>query len=93
MSGDDEIEELNIVKLSREEFSLWVKEYVARNGAEYMEAILKIAEERKLEIEAIPRLLTADLRDLLRDEAASLNLLKGEKAADKLEFTIDIQWK
>ncbi|QIG65751.1 RNA polymerase-associated protein [Ochrobactrum phage vB_OspM_OC] len=64
---------MNII--TKEDFSEEVLLVMSHDGAEYMDAIITVAERRGIEIEAAANLLTEKLITFLELEARSLNLL------------------
>jgi hypothetical protein len=68
---------LKVVKQEKEKFSKRVEEFSLEANCTYLDAILELAEREKLELEIVPKLITARLKELLEIEATELNLLVG----------------
>jgi len=79
-------EDINVTKVTRDDFSMRVKSRVAEDGSDWLDAILSVAAECKIEVESVPRLLTVDIKEMLEDEVSGLNLIKGGERHDKLSF-------
>ena len=77
-------EELKMVKMNMEQtlnvytssqYNQEVEELVERTGMNYLDAILHHADENKLESETIAKLINANLKMKLREEAEQLHYL------------------
>lgn len=62
--------------LSPEKFSLDIERYVIENQCNYIEAIISYCEEREIELETVPKLLSKPLKERLKLNAEHLNFLK-----------------
>ena len=66
--------------MTKKRFSLAVEKLVHVNKhMTYMDAAVKIIEERGMDYSNLKRLLTDSLMDKIEDEAHNLNLLRGNK--------------
>ena len=62
--------------LSPEKFSLDIERYVIENQCNYIEAIVSYCEEKEIELETVPKLLSKPLKERLKINAEHLNFLK-----------------
>ncbi len=62
-------------KLDRKIFSESVEEYVKKNGSSYIDAILALCEEQKIEPESAAKILTKPIKEKLQIEGQELKLL------------------
>lgn len=62
--------------LSAEKFSLDIERYVIENQCNYIEAIVSYCEEKEIELETVPKLLSRPLKERLKVNAEHLNFLK-----------------
>jgi hypothetical protein len=70
---------LKVVKHAKEEFSKEVELFAGKAKCSYLDALQEIALLRGLELEVVPKLITARLKDFLESEAEDLNLLVTKK--------------
>jgi phytoene/squalene synthetase len=71
--------EIRVVKHIKEVFSKEVELFANNAQCTYLEALVELAQRKDIELEIVPRLITTRLRELLEEEAASLNLLTEKK--------------
>ena len=62
--------------LSAEKFSLDIERYVIENQCNYIEAIVSYCEEKEIELETVPKLLSKPLKERIKVSAEQLNFLK-----------------
>ena len=62
--------------LTPEKFSLDIERYVIENQCNYIEAIVSYCEEKEIELETVPKLLSKPLKERLKVNAEHLNFLK-----------------
>lgn len=62
--------------LSPDKFSLDIERYVIENQCNYIEAIISYCEEKEIELETVPKLLSKPLKERLKINAENLNFLK-----------------
>ena len=79
MEKSKELSELNFI--TQEKFLDLVEKYVATKNMSYMEAIVYVCEEIKLEYESVPKLINIKMKRLIKNEALSNNMLKKKKSA------------
>ena len=60
------------------QFSLMIEELARRLQCTHMDAILEHCKETGFEIEVASTLVSSKLKNIIRDEAISLNMLKRE---------------
>lgn len=77
---------LKITTRSKEAISKEIEEYVANTDASYMEAALTIIEEKDLEMESIPKLLSDRILFKIEKEASALNMIKVEPSNSYIEM-------
>lgn len=70
--------------ITQEKFLELVEEIVRKKEVSYMDAIVLICEDIKLEYESVPKLINIKMKKLIRNEALSLNMLKNKKKSAKL---------
>jgi len=70
--------------ITQEKFLELVEETVRKKEVSYMDAIVLICEDIKLEYESVPKLINIKMKKLIRNEALSLNMLKNKKKSAKL---------
>jgi len=76
--------EINVVQINRDEFSLKVKQHSIESGESLMDSILHICNKNNIEVEVASKLITKDLKELIEVEMVKLNLIK--KNREILEF-------
>ncbi len=79
MEEIEELSELNFI--TQEKFIDLVEKYVRTKKMSYMEAIVYVCEEIKLEYESVPKLINIKMKRLIKNEAISNNMLKKKKSA------------
>ena len=79
MEKSEELNELNFI--TQEKFLDLVERCVKTKKMSYMEAIVCVCEEIKLEYESVPKLINIKMKRLIKNEALSNNMLKKKKAA------------
>jgi len=79
MEEIEELSELNFI--TQEKFIDLVEKYVRTKKMSYMEAIVYVCEEIKLEYESVPKLINIKMKRLIKNEALSNNMLKKKKSA------------
>lgn len=62
--------------LSAEKFSLDIEKYVMENQCNYIEAIVSYCEEKEIDLETVPKLLSKPLKERIKVSAERLNFLK-----------------
>jgi len=70
--------------ITQEKFLELVEETVRKKEVSYMDAIVLVCEDIKLEYESVPKLINVKMKKLIRNEALSLNMLKNKKKSAKL---------
>ena len=70
--------------MTRKRFSAAVEHLVSKGNMTYIDAATYIIEERGMDYSNIKKLLSDSLRDKVENEATDLNLLRGQKAGNKL---------
>ena len=76
------MEQLNFI--TQEKFIDLVEARVKTKQMSYMEAIVSICEEIKLEYESVPKLINIKMKKLIKNEALSANMLKKKKKSTRL---------
>jgi hypothetical protein len=79
MEKSKELSELDFI--TQEKFLDLVEKYVKTKNISYMEAIVYVCEEIKLEYESVPKLINVKMKRLIKNEALSNNMLKKKKSA------------
>lgn len=79
MEEIEELSELNFI--TQEKFIDLVEKYVRTKKMSYMESIVYVCEEIKLEYESVPKLINIKMKRLIKSEAISNNMLKKKKSA------------
>ena len=64
--------------LTKKTFSKLVEETVKKTGMNYIDTIVHLCEENKIEIEDIKKYLNEPIKDRLEAEAMGLNFIKNE---------------
>lgn len=73
--------------MSQNKFSIEIETLVKTNkGSNYLETIIEFCNEKGIELEMVPKLLSKPLKEKLRCEAIELNYLKPVSKA-RLSFT------
>jgi len=70
--------------ITQEKFLELVEETVREKEVSYMDAIVLVCEDIKLEYESVPKLINVKMKKLIKNEALSLNMLKNKKKSAKL---------
>jgi hypothetical protein len=70
--------------ITQDRFLELVEKTVQEKSVSYMDAIVLICEEIKLEYESVPKLINNKMKKLIKNEATSLNLLKVKKRSARL---------
>lgn len=80
MIKEDNTDYLNIsiIKHNKDEFSNRVIKLAETLKISYLEAILEIVEEKKIEVEIVSKLITDELKQYIEKEAKLNKLLKNE---------------
>lgn len=76
------MEELNFI--TQEKFQELVEKRTREKNMSYMDAIVSICEEIKLEYESVPKLITPKMKKLIKSEATSMNMMKNKKKSARL---------
>lgn len=79
MEQSKELSELNFI--TQEKFLDLVERCVTTKKLSYMEAIVYVCEDIKLEYESVPKLINIKMKRLIKNEALSNNMLKKKKSA------------
>lgn len=79
MEEIEELSELNFI--TQEKFIDLVEKCVRTKKMSYMESIVYVCEEIKLEYESVPKLINIKMKRLIKNEAISNNMLKKKKSA------------
>ena len=79
MEQSEQLNELNFI--TQEKFLDLVEKYVKTKKMSYMEALVYVCEEIKLEYESVPKLINIKMKRLIKNEALSNNMLKKKKSA------------
>lgn len=79
MEKSSELNQLNFI--TQEKFLDLVESCVKTKKMSYMEAIVCVCEEIKLEYESVPKLINIKMKRLIKNEALSNNMMKKKKAA------------
>lgn len=80
MSEKNELENILKLKIRKEELISKVHQYVSTEGLTYSEAIMEVAEERKMEPEEIAQLVTGPLKEKLRIESVDRKVISGSRS-------------
>jgi len=62
------------------DFSQFIERTAAKNKSGFIEVLVEYCVKQEIEIESIKKTLTTSLKEKIKAEAESLNLLKGEKS-------------
>ncbi len=73
------MEELNFI--TQEKFIELVENIVKTKKMSYMDAIVFVCEDIKLEYESVPKLINIKMKRLIKNEALSANMMKKKKSA------------
>ena len=76
------MEELNFI--TQEKFIDLVENIVKAKKLSYMEAIIFLCEDIKLEYESVPKLINIKMKKLIKNEALAANMMKKKKISARL---------
>lgn len=62
------------------DFSQHIEKTAAKNKTGFIEVLVEYCLKQNIEVESVKKLLTTSLKEKIKVEAESLNLLKGEKS-------------
>jgi len=68
--------------MNRKRFSKMVEMTVRRSGLSYIDTIVHLCEENKMEVEDVKKYLTPSIVERLESEAMSLNFLEKQNTLD-----------
>jgi len=74
----------NVNFITQEKFIELVETAVRDKRISYMDAIVLICEEIKLEYESVPKLINNKMKKLIKNEASSLNMMKNKRKSARL---------
>ena len=67
-------------------FSQLLTSMMQDKGISHIDAILELCNERNIDIESIPELLSPQVKKLIKNEAISLNFIRDKKRSRKLKI-------
>lgn len=76
------MEQLNFI--TQEKFIDLVENIVKAKKLSYMEAIIFLCEDIKLEYESVPKLINIKMKKLIKNEALAANMMKKKKISARL---------
>jgi hypothetical protein len=76
------MEELNFI--TQEKFIDLVENIVKIKKLSYMDAIVFLCEDIKLEYESVPKLINVKMKKLIKNEALAANMMKKKKKSARL---------
>ena len=78
--------------LTPSKFSMEIENIVAKEGMNYIDAIVHFCELNSIDVESVPKLISKPLKEKLKYEAMELNFLKRTSRA-KLPLWHDALWR
>ena len=67
--------------MDKNKFSSLVEDEIRTRQITPIEAIIRLCEEREIEVESVSSLLTPKIKALVKNEASKMNLLKADKSS------------
>lgn len=67
--------------MDKNKFSSLVEDEIRTRQITPIEAIIRLCEEREIEVESVSSLLTPKIKALVKNEASKMNLLKSDKSS------------